>query len=504
MLRLVLFLALTAGAAGLAAWIADHPGRVVIAWLGVEVETSVGVALLALLVLAAAAVALFEAGRWLWTLPRRLAARRAAHRRAAGRRALSAGLVAAAAGDVAAARHHMRQARRLLDDGDPALRLLAAQTAQLEGDDLGALREFQRMLDHPDTELLGLRGLLAQAIKTGELEEALALAREAHRRNPRTPWVVTTLFDLLTRREVWDEAIQLLGELASLGLVDGPTLARRRAILFLLMAERAEARGRLGEAFDLARRAARVAPFFAPAVVRAARLARELGRPRLARRLLERSWRVAPHPELALAHLGLDGEDPPLALRIQRLERLRTLQPYHALSYLLLAEAYMAAGDLEESHKLLVRARELEATARVHRLFAELARLRGEEEAVVRRWLERAREAPPDPAWVDTDTQEILPHWQPFGRTGRFDAVQWTVPARVTLLAPEDRPVEFLVAPKPSPAREVVPREEAKPSAPAGPGATEAASGDGGDGGEAVKEDGDGAGQEAGGRVAAA
>ncbi len=464
MLRLVLFLALTAASAVLAAWIADRPGRVVVDWLGVELETSVGIALLALLAVAAAAIALFELGRLLWTLPERLAARRARRREEAGRQALSAGLVAAAAGDVATARYHLRQAQRLLDRQDPAVLLLAAQTAQLEGDDLGALRQFQRMLSHPETELLGLRGLLAQAIKAGELDEALRLAREAHRRNPRTPWVVTTLFDLLTRRRVWDEAIQLLGELSALGLVDGPTLARRRAALFLLMAEGARERGRLGEAFDLLRRAVRIAPFFAPAAVQAAQLAAELGRVRLARRLLERAWRAAPHPELAQAHLGLEGELP-LAQRLQRLERLRTLQPFHPLSYMLLAEAAMALGELEEAHRLLVRARELEATARVYRLFAELARLRGEEEATVRRWLERAREAPADPAWVDTDTQEILPHWQPFGRTGRFDAVQWTRPARISLLAPDERPTEFLVAPRPSPAREVVPREEARPPA---------------------------------------
>jgi len=476
MLRLFVYILLTVLVAMAAAWFADNPGRVVVDWLGVEIETSVGIVVLFALVFAALSVGLFELTRFVLTLPRRVAERRRTKREREGRQALSMGLVAAAAGDVGAARHYARQARRLLDDSDPAILLLVAQTAQLEGDEVAALRHFRAMLHHPETELLGLRGLLAQAIKAGDLEEALALARRAHRRSPKTPWVVTTLFDLLTRAGAWDEAMQVLGELRQLGLVDAETAARRRAILLMMMAERAEKEGRMADAFAHARRAARTAPFFAPATVLAARHALHLGRPRLARRLIERAWRVAPHPDLARAWIGLQPEES-LAQRIQRLERLRTLQPFHPLPYMLLAEAYMAASDFGEAHRLLVRARELEATERVFRLFAELARLRGEPEEMVRSWLERAREATPDPAWVDEDIGTVLPAWQPFGRSGRFDAVQWRTPSRLLQLAPGSEGMEFLAAPRPSPAREVVPREEAKPPARRAPAPAEAAEG---------------------------
>ncbi len=476
MLRLFAFILLTVAAAAVAAWFADNPGRVVVDWLGVEIETSVGILVLFALVFAALSIGGFELVRFLLGLPRRIAERRRARREREGRQALSMGLVAAAAGDVASARYYARQARRLLDDSDPAILLLTAQTAQLEGDEVAALRHFQSMLRHPETELLGLRGLLAQAIRAGDLEEALRLARRAHRRSPRTPWVASTLFDLLTRTGAWDEAVQVLGELQQLGLVDAETAARRRAILLMMMAERAEREERLADAFAHARRAARTAPFFAPATVLAARYALRLGRPRLSRRLIERAWRVAPHPDLARAWIELQPEES-LAQRIQRLERLRALQPFHPLPYMLLAEACMAAGDYEEAHRLLVRARELEATERVFRLFAELARLRGDPEEVVRSWLERAREATPDPAWVDEDTGLVLPAWQPFGRSGRFDAVQWRTPARILQLGAETEGVEFLAAPRPSPARTVVPREEAKP--PAGPATAPAEAGEG-------------------------
>ena len=60
------------------------------------------------------------------------------------------------------------------------------------------------MLKHPETEFLGLRGLLAQAIKDDDTATALRLARRAHLRRPNTPWVLTTLFDLQTQAGLWD------------------------------------------------------------------------------------------------------------------------------------------------------------------------------------------------------------------------------------------------------------------------------------------------------------
>ena len=48
-----------------------------------------------------------------------------------------------------------------------------AQTAQLEGKEEVAHLKFRQMLERPDAEFVGLRGLLAQAMKTGDYDEAL-------------------------------------------------------------------------------------------------------------------------------------------------------------------------------------------------------------------------------------------------------------------------------------------------------------------------------------------
>ncbi len=443
MRKLVLFVVVALVAAPVAAWLADNPGQVRIAWLDVEIETSVGLLLLGVALVAAAAVLLVEFLRWLFGLPRRVRERRTYRRLAEGYSALTTGLVAAAAGDVASARHYVRRAEKLLDDGVPALLLLEAQTAQLRGDDTDAIRRFRAMLRNPETELLGLRGLLAHAMKDGDYGTALELARKAHRRNPSTPWVVSTLFDLLTRAEQWEEALVLLNQLAELKLVTPEQARRRRAILHLMLARGALAAERFDDALRQARRAVKLAPAFPPAAVEASRIAARMGRHRLARRVLENAWRLEPHPDLLEAYLRLGDEENPTE-RLRRVERLRSLQPFHPLSYVALAEAQMAAEDFDAARQSLARARELGATARVYRLLAELERRSGAPEEKVQEWLARAFDAPADPAWVCEDTGEVLSEWKPFGVSGRFDAVQWGTPAKLATLDVERTPTAFL------------------------------------------------------------
>src|SRR5438094_5598402 len=175
---------LVAGAMAAAVFLADRPGRVDIVWQGWQIETSVGV-LVAAAVLAALAVWLLVSGLWLvFSVPRRLVRSRRERRRRAGYRALAQGMVAVAAGDAQEAQRYARKADVLLAE-PPLTLLLSAQAAQLKGDEDAARKYFAAMLNRPETEFLGLRGLLTQALRRGEENSALRLAERAHTMRPK-------------------------------------------------------------------------------------------------------------------------------------------------------------------------------------------------------------------------------------------------------------------------------------------------------------------------------
>jgi HemY protein len=463
MIRLVLFLVAAVAVSLLAAWLADHPGRVALTWQGTHVETSFAVLMIGLLLLGVLLIAAFEIVRLLSGAPRRIGRHRRRSRVDKGYQALAQGLVAAAAGDTAAAKALNRRADKLLEHA-PATLLLSAQTAQLEGDEGAARVRFQEMLKHQETEFLGLRGLLAQAMKDGDWESALQLARRAYQRRPHTPWVLTTLFDLQTRSGLWTDALRTVSDMARHKLIDRPTATRWRALLYHQRAAAQRAAGRPYEALYLARKAHKMQPDFAPIAVQASALAEQTAQPRIARKVLETAWKARPHPALAKAYLGLSGNASP-SERLELVQRLHQLQPQHLESELALAEQAIAAKAWPAAREALERARKLSPTALVYRLLAEVAQAEGDGERA-RAYLAQAVDAPPDHAWLCETTGQVRANWSAFGPDGRFDSLRWGAPPKIVPLLGDER--AELIPPSPERAAQVpVPMTTVGPTTPA-------------------------------------
>jgi HemY protein len=436
MIRLIVFLAIAIALSVLAAWLVDHPGQAAITWGSVRVETSLAVLVIGVLLIGAVLTLLFEIFRVVRGAPRRFTAYRRRSRAEKGHQALAQGLVAAAAGDTTAAKACTRRADRLLGQA-PSTLLLSAQTAQLEGDEGAARATFQEMLRHPETEFLGLRGLLAQAIKDGDDETALKLARRAYLRRPNTPWVLSTLFDLQTRAGLWKEAQETVAEMARHKLIDRAAATRRRAILLHQQAAAQRAASRPYEALYLARKAHKLQPDLAPLAVQASALAEQTDQPRIAGKVIEKAWQASPHPALAKAYLELDGKAAPDE-RLKRMERLHQLNPGHLESELALAEQAIAARAWPAARGALERARKLGPTASVYRLLAEVAQAEGDGEQA-RRFLAQAVDAPPDRAWLCESNGEARAGWSAFGPDGRFDSLRWGSPRKIVPLLGDER-----------------------------------------------------------------
>jgi HemY protein len=195
-----------------AVFMADRPGRVDIIWQDWQIETSVGVLVAAAVFAALLVWLLISALRLIISSPQRMLRSRRAWRRRAGYRALAQGMVAVAAGDAQEARRYARRADVLLAD-PPLTLLLSAQAAQLDGDEGAAKRFFTAMLERHETEFLGLRGLLNQALRAGDRRAALQLTERAMALRPRARWVALSRFDLETREGHWEAARETLAQL---------------------------------------------------------------------------------------------------------------------------------------------------------------------------------------------------------------------------------------------------------------------------------------------------
>jgi HemY protein len=188
MRRTLLVLLTCAVVIGAAIWLATLPGRIRFEAGDLAVDaatpTVVLAALIALLVFYLVVRGLGALGR----LPRRIRAARLHRRRRDGDAAVTRTLVALAAGHQSDALAESSRARRLLGD-TPHTLLLAAQAHQLAGRDDDAATHFGALADHPDAGVVGLRGLLHQAVARQDWEEARRLADRAEQVYPNSAWL---------------------------------------------------------------------------------------------------------------------------------------------------------------------------------------------------------------------------------------------------------------------------------------------------------------------------
>ena len=295
MIRVVLFLLVVGALALGAAWLADRPGDVVVTWQGMRIETSLMVLIAAILVAMAVLGFVWTVLRTIFTS--HLIFRRHLHRRRGERayEAISRGLIAVGSGDLAAARQHTAEAKRIAP-AEPLALLLGAQSAQLAGDREAADAAFRTMASRADTKALGLHGLFVEARRRNDLVSAHAFAEEAARVNPSLGWAGKAVLEFRCATGDWAGALALLE--GSKRALDKESYRRQRAVMLTARALAAEDADR-DNAKTFALEAAKLAPTFVPAAALAGRMLAEGGELRKATRILDKAWRANPHPDLA-------------------------------------------------------------------------------------------------------------------------------------------------------------------------------------------------------------
>ena len=423
MIRVAFYLILVGLVALAAAWFADRPGDVAVTWLGMQIETSLMVVVVALVAVVAVAILLWSLLRVFLHMPRRLQDRLHQRRERRGRLALTKGLLAVGAGDAGQAKRYAGEADRFAAS-EPLTLLLGAQAAQLSGDRSGAERNFRKMTENETTRLLGLRGLYIEAERRADAPAALLYAEEAARLQPALPWAGQAVLQFRSIAGDWNGALEALERNRKSKTVSREGYARQRAVLLTAQAQALNDNDR-DQARACAMEAAKLAPDLVPAVVLAARFHSESGEIRKALRLIEKAWPRAPHPDLADAYIHARPGDAARE-RLARAEKLKSLDPQTIEGALALARAAIDAREFSQARHALAAFLD-QPTKRVALLMAALELTESGNEGRAREWTARALRALPDPVWTADGVVSDI--WLPVSPvSGRLDAFEWKVP----------------------------------------------------------------------------
>lgn len=438
MIRIVIFLTAAALIATGVAWFADRPGEVAVIWLGYRLETSMMVALAALIVLVVALMLVWSAVRAVVRSPEQVSLFLRHRRAIKGYLAITRGLIAVGAGDLRIARRSAQEAARL-SPGDPLALLLTAQSAQMAGERREAEQAFRAMAARDDTKLLGLRGLYVEAQRRNDMAAARLVAEEAARVQPSLAWAGEAVLDYRCAAADWAGAIDALDRMKS--ALDKSEYRRKRAVLLTARAMVLEESDR-DVSRELALEAVKLAPDLTPAAALAGKRLAEAGETRKAGKILEAAWKAHPHPDIADAYANLRLGDSARD-RLTRMEKLAAKTPNEIEAALAVAHAALDAREFAVARGAL-KPYLVAPSRRVATLMAEIEETEHGDEGRVREWMARAMRAAGDAAW--TADGVVSERWLPVSPSGRLDAFQWKVPldeigfTRPVIEAEEDAP----------------------------------------------------------------
>ncbi len=428
MIRVLVFLVVLAAVTLGLSWMADHPGEMVIVWQGIRIETSVPVALAIFAALVIICLVIWRILSTFFHLPFFLSHMIHGRRRAKGLAAISRGMIAAGAGDLPTARKAGELAAKFVPR-EPLTLLLKAQVAQLTGNRAAAQASFEAMASRPETRLLGLRGLHVEASRNGDHEAAHQYSSAAHAIAP-LQWAGEAVLNHQVTQADWKNALRTVENSLASRMIDKTKADRLCAVLKTALAMETDG----SEALSLAASALKKAPDLIPAATVAATQMIKSGSAGKAARLIEKTWRSQPHPDLAKLYLGLRAGDS-LGDRLKKARTLASQFPSHPESRLLVARAALDAGQWSEARSAL-ESLTLAINDNIHEppgvkacmLMAELEQKEKGSAGNVAEWLARAATAPREPAW--TADGVVYEHWMPASPvTGRLDAFIWQSPA---------------------------------------------------------------------------
>lgn len=424
MIRVLLFLGLLFGLALAFAKLADIPGMVTVSFGDYDLQGTPVVVALAVGIFLVAFLALVWVLRVILntrSITSRFFKRR---RKEKGFAALSQGLIALGTGNAKAARRHGLDAERLLAE-EPAAKLLLAQTAQLAGKDEEARQRFEAMLENPETKALGLHGLFVEAERHKEPVAARHYAEEAAKVAPGLEWAGKAVLGYQAVSHHWEEALKTLERNYAAKLLDKKSYRRQRAVILTALAKGLEV-AEPERAFAFAKEAHGLALDLVPAAVLTSRLATRRGDIRKAAKVLEATWRLFPHPELAetYAHVRTGDSAVDRLKRVKSLSAQRANTPEGAVA---IARAAIEAREFEEARLQLKKVLQSTPTRSAFVLMAEVEEAEHGDRGRMRDWLSRAVKAPLDKAWIADGV--VLAEWQAVSPvTGKLDAFVWSTP----------------------------------------------------------------------------
>jgi len=393
MLKLIFFLVFLAIFSSCFIWLADNDGVISVEWLGYQIDTNVTYAILAIIIIFFALMTIFRFFLFIINIPTFLKRKQKINNYERSFLKLTEGFVALSQGDSKAACKSSEQVLKIMKNQPLAL-IMAAKSAELEGDTKKSEKHYSALLENKNTKFLAVKGLLDNAILRNSIDDIVKYGEQAYKMNSDAPAIAPTLLHSYKVQKDWDKAEILLKKYSGDEFFKNEEAAK---IAYVKAQEFVESD--IGKAISTLENAYKKYPAFTPVVILLAQLLFDFGKAKKAANIIESAWKNQPHPALTEIYLKIIANEKD-KIKLKKVLKLNASNPSLSESNRIVALIYLANEDVEQARNYAQLALEHEETSVLCNLMAEIARKSGNSDYVIETWLARAGNADSDPAWI--------------------------------------------------------------------------------------------------------
>lgn len=420
-------------------WLSAQTGQFDLALGPVRISGQSGFLALGLLVFIMSLLLIHRLWLWILRFPKTWARYRREMGLMKGHQALVRALSALASGDHTLAEYQAARAQKLMPDYKTVPTILLATASEKQGHHDTAATALHHLLA-TDARDLGVRGLVQAALKDGQWDKGLNIARDALTETPRVWPLYRLVYDLECQTGEFDAALKRQSVLIKHHLMSRDTARTDAVMLHTALARAAVDAGQSKTALKHARAAFDMSPGFVPAACTLIDLYRGFGKTRRALWVLHRAYQLSPHPELIDRHDQMAPQTKNADKQIKYHQTFLDLMPDYAPGQLMMARAYMAQGQWHQARVYLDAAERLDPCQGVYRALAHFADLQGDTRAM-NAYLQAGLSAPADPMWMCTRTGKMFSSWAALVLPEHvFGTVVWGVPGAARAAAPSTAP----------------------------------------------------------------
>ena len=435
MLKAIFYLIQLSLLVWLAVWLADISGVINIDLMEYSIELPVGVGAAILIFILIISMIIYRVWLAIISIPRNYGKYRKEKNLTCGYEAISMGLAAIAAGDTKNALSYTKRAKEMIpDSGKGLVLLLEAQAKKLQGNNDDVVMIYEELATRKDMALLGVRGLVNNAMKCGDFSKALELAENSYKANKKQVWLLKQIYLLQIYLGKWNDALKSLKKAVKAKAIDGKKVLSDEMALRILLADRDINDGYIDDAIVHLKKALKIDAGFVPAAVRLVKIYIERGRRKAAVNVIEKAWRICPHPELVPLWDSLfKGKNDDISVaRLKWFEKLISNNKESQESEITLAKIAIEEELWGAAKSALKRAEKIRASARLYKLWAELEEKSFKDMEKANSYLEKASNAEPDKVWICSETGKIYPKWEAVAMPhGSFNTIVWDFPNNI-------------------------------------------------------------------------